>query len=193
MQVLTNVLYHSLSDCIIIAIIFFFLMVVCGIFAQVMFSGFTFACSDDGQGLRVSYIASRCNPSTDPARCDPRGYRRAPKVQWREDCRGNYYSYFAQTKTTTTAVQGQIWGLNYYVSKGARTEIMRPRVWSREDNHNFDTFSSTLHTMFQAKTLILHISESVAVCDAVASEANIQGNIPICKAYRKCVHACFQL
>jgi len=149
LKLLINVIHHSMTDCCIIAIMFVFVLVLCAILAQTLFAGSTFSCSDDGQGVRVSYLASACNPAKDPFSCDPRGFRRAKKIEWRQDCRGYYFSDYAQTKTRATSVQGQIPSRHYYVSKGDRNEIMRPRVWSRALTHNYDSFGFTLHTFIQ--------------------------------------------
>ena len=147
LQTLINVLTNSYVDVVIIAIIFFFLIVVCAIFAQTLFAGYTYRCSDGGTGLRVSHLATPCSHALDPVRCDAMGRRRAPAIEWREDCRGLFFSEYAHTSKSTVYDPGP----NWYTFKGDRNEIMRPRVWSVEESHNFDDFGSTLHTFMQVR------------------------------------------
>ena len=147
LMTLINVLQNSLVDGIILAIIFFFLIVVCAIFAQTLFAGYTYRCSDGGTGLRVSHLATPCSHALDPVRCDAMGRRRAPAIEWREDCRGLFFSEYAHTSKSTVYDPGP----NWYTFKGDRNEIMRPRVWSVEESHNFDDFGSTLHTFMQVR------------------------------------------
>ena len=162
LQVLINVLNHSLLDCIIVAIIFFFLIVVCAIFAQTLFAGFTYSCTDASEGLRISHMAVRCDPMVDPATCDPSGRRRAPKISWRQDCRGYYFSDFAHTYESSSYEAVSSW----YVHKGDRNDIMRPRVWAVDQNHNFDNFASTLHTFMQVWALDNWVEIAFSAVDA---------------------------
>jgi hypothetical protein len=149
LQILISVLTHSFADCIIIAIIFFFVIVVCAIFAQTLFAGYTYKCSDAGKGLRVSHLAASCDHSVDPLTCDHLGRHRSPEIDWREDCRGMFLSDHSETLSSTSRKSAP----NYYLYKGDRNEVMRPRVWSVDANHNFDDFGSTLHTIMQVWSL----------------------------------------
>ena len=162
LQVLINVLHHSLIDCIIVAIIFFFLIVVCAIFAQTLFAGFTYSCSDATQGLRTTHVAVHCDPRVDPFSCDPSGRRRAPRIQVRQDCRGYFFSDHAHMSESTVFPPASSW----YVSKGDRNDVMRPRAWAKNPNHNFDTFSSTLHTFMQVWALDNWVEIAFSAVDA---------------------------
>jgi hypothetical protein len=162
LQVLINVLHHSLLDCIIVAIIFFFLIVVCAIFAQTLFAGFTYSCSDANRGLRTTHMAVQCDPRADPFSCDPSGRRRAPAIQVRQDCRGCFFSEYAHMIERTAFPPTSSW----YVSKGDRNDIMRPRVWEKNANHNFDSFSSTLHTFMQVWALDNWVEIALSAVDA---------------------------
>jgi hypothetical protein len=162
LQTLLNVLHHSLVDCIILAIIFFFLIVVCAIFAQTLFAGFTYKCNDAGEGLRISHLAVTCDHLVDPFTCDPKGRRRAPDISWREDCRGTFFSDYAHTASSTFQDPGQ----NFYLYGGDRNDIMRPRVWYVERIHNFDDFGSTLHTFMQVWSMDNWLDIALQAVDA---------------------------
>ena len=107
-------------------------------------------------------MAVRCDPMVDPATCDPSGRRRAPKISWRQDCRGYYFSDFAHTYESSSYEAVSSW----YVHKGDRNDIMRPRVWAVDQNHNFDNFASTLHTFMQVWALDNWVEIAFSAVDA---------------------------
>jgi hypothetical protein len=107
-------------------------------------------------------MAVQCDPRADPFSCDPSGRRRAPAIQVRQDCRGCFFSEYAHMIERTAFPPTSSW----YVSKGDRNDIMRPRVWEKNANHNFDSFSSTLHTFMQVWALDNWVEIALSAVDA---------------------------